>query len=102
MIFDDEFETLTEVNPEVIDTKNEINNVVGDPVSELEKSYETHVVQYSDVWITTPIDTQPISAPIIFDPKEKLKELITLYEQPSILHDIELIEIPNIENIEKY
>ena len=66
-----------------------------------QKSYEKHVVQYSDVWITTPIDTQPISAPIIFDPKEKLKELITLYEQPSILHDIELIEIPNIENIEK-
>lgn len=38
---------------------------------------------------------------VIIDPKEKLKQLISIEEQPSILHDIELIEIPNTETIEK-
>ena len=39
---------------------------------------------------------------VIIDPKEKLKQLISIEEQPSILHDFELIEIPKIEIIEKY
>ena len=49
-----------------------------------------------------PINTPaPIPTPIIFDPNEKLKELITLNEQPCIINELDLIEIHNIKNIEK-
>ena len=93
--FDDEFVTLPALKPKEIKPKNVIIDTQPTAPPPEEPKEEPKEEPINDI-----IDEQQ-EEPIIFDPNEKLKELITIYEQPSILHDIELIEIPNIKNIEK-